>query len=96
MRDALNARPHIVSLSGHGNSDGCCGAGRWMAQNLTNGWHSFIGYADSCLTNQFDSEDAFSEDLLKNPNGGAVAYVGNSRFSWIGLGTTTSALSFTA
>jgi hypothetical protein len=86
VRDALNARPHIVSLSGHGNSDGCCGAGRWMAQNLTNGWHSFIGYADSCLTNQFDSEDAFSEDLLKNPNGGAVAYVGNSRFSWIGLG----------
>ncbi|MGH8380291.1 C25 family cysteine peptidase [Pseudomonas sp.] len=86
VRDALNAQPHIVSLSGHGNSDGCCGAGRWMAQNLTNGWHSFIGYADSCLTNQFDSEDAFSEDLLKNPNGGAVAYVGNSRFSWIGLG----------
>ncbi|HEX5110827.1 MAG TPA: C25 family cysteine peptidase [Vicinamibacterales bacterium] len=86
VRDALNARPHIVSLSGHGNSDGCCGASRWMAQSLTNGWHTFIGYADSCLTSQFDSEDAFSEDLLKNPNGGAVAYVGNSRFSWIGVG----------
>ena len=31
-------------------------------------------------------EDAFSEELIKNANGGAVAYVGNTRFSWIGLG----------
>jgi hypothetical protein len=27
-----------------------------------------------------------SEHLLNNPNGGAVAYLGNTRFSWIGLG----------
>ena len=86
VRDALNAGPHVVSFSGHGSGGGCCGADRWMAQTLTNGWHTFIGYADSCLTSQFDANDAFGEDLLKNPSGGAVAYVGNSRFSWIGVG----------
>jgi hypothetical protein len=33
-----------------------------------------------------DANDAFSETLLNNPSGGAVAYVGNTRFSWIGVG----------
>jgi len=83
---AMNTRPHVVSLSGHGSGGGCCGAGIAMAQGLTNGAYAFIGYADSCLTNQVDMEDAFSETLIKNANGGAVAYVGNTRFSWIGLG----------
>ena len=86
VEDALNAGPHIVSLSGHGKSDGCCGAGVAMAGGLTNGANAFIAYADSCLTNQIDAEDAFSEALIKNPDGGAVAYIGSTRFSWIGLG----------
>jgi hypothetical protein len=83
---ALNGAPHIVSLSGHGSGNGCCGASSAMAQGLTNGGLAFIAYADSCLTNQIDAEDAFSEELLQNPDGGAVAYVGNTRFSWIGVG----------
>ena len=72
----MNAGPHVVSLSAHGNSGGCCGAGNAMASGLTNGWHTFIVYADSCLTNQVDASDAFSEELLKNSMGGAVACVG--------------------
>jgi hypothetical protein len=49
-----------------------------------------VVYADSCLTNEFDQAagDAVSEVLLTQPGGGAVAYVGNSRFSWIGLGSS--------
>lgn len=86
LRDALNGAPHLVSLSGHGNSGGCCGGSVWLASTLTNGPRAFIAYADSCLTNQFDTSDAFSEALLTNPNGGAVGYVGNTRFSWIGVG----------
>jgi hypothetical protein len=86
VEDALNAGPHIVSLSGHGTGDGCCRAGVAMAGGLTNGMPGFIAYADSCLTNQIDAEDAFSEALVTNANGGAVAYVGNTRFSWIDLG----------
>jgi hypothetical protein len=85
LRDALNEGPHIVSLSGHGNSNGCCKLTRSMADGLTNGYHTFIAYADSCLTNQFDA-DAASEHLLRNANGGAVAYIGNTRFSWISMG----------
>ena len=86
MEAALNGAPHIVSLSGHGSPGGCCGAGTGTAMTVSNGAHPFIVYADSCLTSQFDGEDAFAEELLKNPAGGAVAYVGNSRFSWIGVG----------
>jgi hypothetical protein len=85
LRDDLNAGPHIVSLSGHGNSNGCCKLSRALADSLTNDYHTFILYADSCLTNQFDS-DSMSEHLLKNANGGAVAYIGSTRFSWIGVG----------
>ena len=83
--NALDAGLHIVSLSGHGNSYGCCRLGHDVADSLTNGYHTFIAYADSCLTNQLDG-DAVSEHLISNPNGGAVAYLGNTRFSWIGVG----------
>jgi hypothetical protein len=86
LRDTLNFGQHFVSLSGHGSQGGCCFLANAMAQNATNGYHAFIAWADSCLTNDFQSEDAMSEDLLKNPNGGAVAYVGNTRFSWINWG----------
>ena len=86
LQASLNARPHFVSLSGHGNGNGCCGGSVMLANGLTNGLRGFIGYADSCLTNEFDSNDAFSEALITNPNGGAVAYVGNTRFSWISVG----------
>ena len=86
LRAALDASPHIVSLSGHGNPDGCCGGSVVLAAGLRNGSPGFIGYADSCLTGASDSEDSFGETLLTNPDGGAVAYVGSTRFSWIGLG----------
>jgi hypothetical protein len=86
LRGALDAGPHFVSLSGHGSWGGCCGLGYATASNNTNGYHTFIGYADSCLTNDFEVDDAVSENLLVNQNGGAVAYIGSTRFSWIGVG----------
>jgi len=85
LTNALNAGPHILSLSGHGSAGGCCKLGYGIADGAMNGYHTFIAYADSCLTNQFDG-NSMSEHLLYNAGGGAVAYVGNSRFSWIGLG----------
>ena len=85
LRAALNAGAHVLSLSGHGSGWGCCRLGHAEADGLTNGYHTFIAYADSCLTNQFEG-DSMSEHLLNNPNGGAVAYVGNTRFSWISVG----------
>jgi len=86
LRTALNDGQHIVCLEGHGSSNGCCWLDSAMARSLTNGFNTFIAYANSCLTNQFDYEDAMGEYLITNPNGGAVAYVGNTRFGWIGLG----------
>lgn len=53
LRDTLNLGQHFVSLSGHGSQGGCCALDNNIAHNVTNGFHSFIGYADSCLTNDF-------------------------------------------
>lgn len=86
LRGGLDAAPHLVSLSGHGSQSGVAHLSTWMAQGLRNGSPGFIGYADSCLTNGFDTNDAMSEALLLNSAGGAVGYVGNTRFSWIGVG----------
>lgn len=86
MLTRINEAQHFVSLSGHGWWGGCCGYGLNTSENAANGYHSYIAYADSCLTNQFDVDDAVSERSLFNANGGAVAYVGNSRYSWIGVG----------
>jgi hypothetical protein len=86
LETVLQTGPHFVSLTGHGWYTGCCHLNNAMAGGLTNTPRCFIAYADSCLTNGFDSEDAMSEDLVSNANGGAVGYVGNTRFSWIGAG----------
>ncbi len=86
IQNAINRKQHFLSLSGHGNSGGCCGYSSGVVGSSTNGLHTYIAFADSCLTNQFDADDAVSEFSLYHPSGGAVAYVGNSRFSWIGVG----------
>jgi hypothetical protein len=86
VKDALNQGPHFLCLSGHGSSGGCCYVGGAMATAATNGFHQPIAYAMSCLTGDFTASDATSEKLLQNAAGGAVAYVGYTRFGWIGSG----------
>lgn len=86
LAESLNNGPHLVSLSGHGSMDGVAYLDGALAASLTNGLPGFIGYADSCLTGAYEWTEAMSEQLLTNPDGGAVAYVGSSRFSWIGVG----------
>ena len=61
----LNEGEHIVSLSCYGYWGGCCGLEPSMKTSLNNGGYTFIGYADSCLTNQFDVNDAISEALVQ-------------------------------
>jgi len=86
MRDQLEIGFNIVSLSGHGWHGGCCGVDSGYVDDLTNGFAGGIVYADSCSTNNFEEDDAVSEEFLTNPTGGAIAYVGNTRWSWIGQG----------
>ena len=86
LKDALNRGPHFVSLTGHGNWPGCTFFSPTMVYSLTNGPKTFILYADSCLTGKLDHNDCVAEVATNFAHGAAVAYIGNTRFSWIGLG----------
>lgn len=84
---ALQKGPHFVALSGHGYWGGCCAVDAALAMKLTNGTRSSIIFADSCLTAQVDVEDSLGEVIVTRASGGAVAYVGYTRWGWIGTGT---------
>ena len=84
MAAALQQGFNVVSLSGHGLASGCCRVSSQLLQQYgTLDVNGFV-YADSCLTNEFDV-DAISEQIVRSEKG-AAAYLGNSRYSWIGRG----------
>lgn len=82
----LSAGQNIASLSGHGWWTGCCGLASEDVFQFKNGLRCGMIYADSCLTNRFTEPDSLSKGLLASSVGGAVAYVGNTTLSWIGIG----------
>ena len=86
LEQALNGAPHFVSFTGHGWYGGVGDFNIDMAKRLTNGNKTFIAFADSCYTGEFDMDDALGEYLLLHEGGGAVAYIGNSREGWVGIG----------
>jgi hypothetical protein len=43
-------------------------------------------FANSCSTARPDGYDSLAEKSTYDPDGGAVAYVGNTRYGWIGVG----------
>ncbi len=48
---------------------------------LINTSRAGIGYSIGCWTNAFDL-DAIAEHFIRNPQGGAVAFIGNSSYGW--------------
>lgn len=86
LRDAIDEGVHLLSLTGHGWWGGCCGVNVDARPDFANGAPHFIAYADSCSTARPDGVDSFGEKSVKDPDGGAVGYVGNTRYSWIGVG----------
>ncbi|MCZ8121746.1 MAG: C25 family cysteine peptidase [Microcystis sp. LE18-22.4A] len=86
IRNALNNGAHFVSLSGHGWWGGCCGININDQPNFTNNRKYSIMFANSCSTAKPDGVDSLAEISTLDPNGGAVAYVGNTRYGWIGVG----------
>lgn len=85
FRDLVNVGQHAISLSGHGWMDGCCdGVNNALADALKNNSMRSIVYADSCLTARF-TDDALSTHFTLSPSGGAVAYVGYTDESEMGL-----------
>jgi len=75
---ALNGGVNAVSASGHGDPGGCCGFSDPPTRPAG------LVYADSCLTNAFDRNGLGAR--WTRDAAGAVAYIGNSRYSWIGRG----------
>ena len=88
IKQELNKGPHFVCLIGHGSANGVAELNINMANDLNNGNETFIAFADSCSTNAFDHDimDCLGEQLILNPHGGAIAYIGNTRFGWSWLG----------
>jgi len=86
LRDALNDGVHFASFTGHGWWGGCCGIDTASEPDFSNDGKYFVAFADSCSTARPDGVDSTAEISTIDPDGGAVAYVGNTRYSWIGVG----------
>jgi hypothetical protein len=81
---AVGAGPNVVALSSHGSPGYLCYLGSADVDGLSS--TPGIWYGNACSTNHFDDPGGpcLGERALLNPNGGGVAYVGNSRFGWTG------------
>jgi hypothetical protein len=86
LRAALDNGVHLASLSGHGSWSGCCGISTASQPDFTNDRRYFIMFAHSCSTARPDGVDSLAEVSTMDPDGGAVGYVGNTRYGWIGVG----------
>ncbi|MFO7959195.1 MAG: C25 family cysteine peptidase [Candidatus Brocadiia bacterium] len=97
----LNEGYHHVLMSTHGGTTvWATESGSYFssstAQNLTNIDRPNLIYTIACSTGAFDSaEPSLSEAFLRNPEGGAVAYMGSSRYGWGSPGSSTGGTSFT-
>lgn len=87
LSDQINSGYNIFHFAGHGNHSSIHmeeGAGfslneAFALNNMANG----IMLSSSCDINAFDIGDpCLSEALLRNPDGGCVAFWGSSRYGW--------------
>ena len=81
----LNEGYGIVNHVGHANySVLSIGSGylyRSDMDSLVNFPDSSVFYSEGCWSNALD-EDSIAEHFILNPNGGGIAYAGNSRYGW--------------
>jgi len=88
VRDALNDGQGHFLHSGHawftvlGCGDGYLD--RPTVDGLTNGLEAPVAYSIGCWPAAFDLEgdSCIAEHFLRNPTGGSVAFIGNSRYGW--------------
>ena len=82
---ALNEGHGLVMHEGHSSiTNASVGTGNLTTlhlDNLNNGQRGGLWYSVGCWSAAVD-HDTFGEHWLVNPNGGGVAYVGNSRYGW--------------
>lgn len=88
---ALNDGSSHFLHSGHAWYD-CMGCGtgyltRSQVDALTNQHEQPLVYSIGCWPAAFDlSQDCMAERFIRNPHGGAVAFIGNSRYGWASPG----------
>lgn len=88
VTSALNAGKSHFLHSGHawftviGCGDGYMD--RTDADGLSNGTRAPVAYSIGCWPAAFDleTETCIAEHFLRNPDGGVVAFIGNSRYGW--------------
>jgi hypothetical protein len=93
--NALNAGHNLANHSDHSGYD-VMGVGYvnhyGLLYNsdmdaLNNGESQTILYSLGCDPCYFDLEDCIAEHFVHNPNGGGVAFVGNTRYGWYNPGS---------
>lgn len=82
----LNAGFGLFNHCGHGWIDVMGLSGRQRLTNpdvagLNSSGRFGVGYSIGCWTTAFDY-DAIAEEFVRNPQGGGVAFVGNSSYGW--------------
>jgi hypothetical protein len=82
--EALNEGATIINHDDHGSYNGF-GIGGWFdnadADALTNGDRLGILFTISCQSGGFD-KNCLGEHFIENPDGGLIAFIGNSRYGW--------------
>jgi hypothetical protein len=85
MIDSMNAGFNLVTHIGHGSRFNFSCGDRSLVQSdadgLTNGDRLFLLYMIDCKVSQFDYQ-CIAENMLSNPNGGAVATIGASHLEF--------------
>lgn len=82
--EKLNWGYHYIFNRSHGNTDFYASVSTVVAAEMTNANRPSIFWISSCSTAHFDQcEQCLSEVLLRNPNGGAVIYIGYTRSGWL-------------
>ncbi len=87
---ALNEGQNIINHDGHAHfTVMSIGDGVLFCEDmdaLTNAPRFPILFSIGCIPAGFDYDDCIGEHFVKNPNGGGVAFVGNSRYGWYSPG----------
>ncbi|MFH1755716.1 MAG: C25 family cysteine peptidase, partial [Candidatus Latescibacterota bacterium] len=82
---ALNAGQHIINHNGHAYIEVMGIGDGYLIESdvdqLTNATRQSIVYSIGCWPAAFD-DDCIAEHFINNMNGGAVAFIGNSRYGW--------------
>ncbi len=80
----MNSGIGFINYTAHGSETG------WAdptinvgdAHSLTNDQKYFLAIANACLTAKFDYSECVGEAFLRQPNGGAVGYIGGTDYTY--------------